>query len=100
MGQATGDNGSGFANQPLPCNWTSSDAGDNQTFQIVAQEQVKARAGTFQAFKVVLTLKGEFGAKGTSQPINYRITQWYAKGVGLVRQEDQNAVHELINYTP
>jgi hypothetical protein len=70
------------------------------TFQIVAQEQVKVPAGTFQAFKVVLTLKGEFGAKGTSQPINYRITQWYAKGVGLVRQEDQNAVHELINYTP
>lgn len=29
-GQAFGDNGSGFANQPLPCNWTSSDAGDNQ----------------------------------------------------------------------
>lgn len=29
-GQAFGDNGSGFANQPLPCNWASSDAGDNQ----------------------------------------------------------------------
>ncbi|MCL6528061.1 MAG: C1 family peptidase [Thermaceae bacterium] len=29
-GQATGDNGSGFANQPLPCTWTSSDAGDSQ----------------------------------------------------------------------
>jgi hypothetical protein len=29
-GQATGDNGSGFANQPLPCTWSSSDSGDNQ----------------------------------------------------------------------
>lgn len=70
------------------------------TFQIVAQEQVKVPAGTFQAFKVVLTQKGEFGAKGSSQFINYRITQWYAKGVGLVRQEDQNAVHELISFKP
>jgi hypothetical protein len=29
-GLASGDNGSGFANQPLPCTWTSSDSGDNQ----------------------------------------------------------------------
>lgn len=29
-GQAFGDNGSGLANQPLPCNWTSSDPGDSQ----------------------------------------------------------------------
>ena len=41
------------------------------TFRVVGQEQVKVPAGTFQAFKVVLTQKGEFGAKGTSQPINY-----------------------------
>jgi hypothetical protein len=70
------------------------------TFQIVAQEEVKVPAGTFQAFKVVMTQKGEFGAKGTSQPINYRITQWYAKGVGLVRQENQNTVHELTSFKP
>jgi hypothetical protein len=70
------------------------------TFQIVAQEQVKVPAGTFQAFKVVLTQQGQFGAKGTSYPVNYRITQWYAKGVGLVRQEDQHTVHELIKYAP
>ncbi|HEU4742356.1 MAG TPA: hypothetical protein VFS50_12255 [Meiothermus sp.] len=70
------------------------------TFQIVAQEQIQVPAGTFPAFKVVLTQKGEFSAKGLSQPINYSITQWYAKGVGLVRQEDQTAVHELADYQP
>lgn len=70
------------------------------TFQIVAREQVKVPAGTFQAFKVVLTGKGEFGAKGVSHPMTYTLTQWYARGVGLVRQEFQNAVHELTGYQP
>lgn len=70
------------------------------TFQVVAQEQVKVPAGTFQTFKVTLTQKGEFGAKGASQPINYTLTQWYAKGVGLVRQEDQAGIHELVSYKP
>lgn len=70
------------------------------TFRIVAQEKVKVPAGTFQAFKVVLTQKGEFGAKGVSTPINSSITQWYARGIGLVRQESQYGVHELISFKP
>lgn len=68
------------------------------TFRVVGQEQVKVPAGTFQAFKVVLTQKGEFSAKGTSQPINYTFTQWFSKGVGLVRQEDIVGVQELVSY--
>lgn len=46
-GQAFGDNGSGFANQPLPCNWTSSDAGDNQ-FPITGNctPTIKIRSGS------------------------------------------------------
>jgi hypothetical protein len=68
------------------------------TFRVVGQEQVKVPAGTFQAWKVLLTQKGAFGAKGVSQPINYTITQWYAKGVGLVRQEDPFSVHQLAGF--
>lgn len=69
------------------------------SFRVVGEEQVKVPAGAFQAFKVVLTAKGEFGAGGKTQPITYTLTQWYAKGVGLVRQEDQSAVHELVSYS-
>lgn len=70
------------------------------TFRGVGQEQVKVPAGTFQAFKVVLTQKGEFSAKGTSQPIAYTFTQWFSKGVGLVRQEDIVGVQELVAMKP
>jgi hypothetical protein len=48
--------------------------------------------------KVLLTQTGEFGAGGYVQPLNYSITQWYAPGTGLVRQEDQNGVHEILAY--
>jgi hypothetical protein len=77
------------------------------TFRVVGQEQVKVPAGTFQAFKVVLSAKGEFGAKGKSMPTSQTLTQWYVKGVGLVRQEvrisspggaETTSVHELIRF--
>lgn len=70
------------------------------TFRIVGQEQVKVPAGSFQAFKVVLTQTGEIGAGGRTQPIAYTLIQWYAKEVGLVRQEDQAGVHELASFKP
>lgn len=69
-------------------------------FRVVGEEQVKVPAGAFPAFKVVLSAKGEFGAGGKTQPITYTLTQWYARGVGLVRQEDQAGVHELTSYQP
>ncbi len=71
---------------------------NEMTFQVVAQERVQVPAGTFDALKVVLTQKGEFGAGGYNQPINYTLNQWYALGTGLVRQEDQSAIHEMVSY--
>lgn len=72
---------------------------NEMTFQVVAQERVKVPAGTFDALKVVLTHKGEVGAGGRTQPLSNTFDQWYAAGVGLVRQEDKNSVHELVSFT-
>ncbi len=47
---------------------------------------------------MVLTNKGEFGASGYTRPINSSIDQWFAPGVGLVRQEDEKGIHELVSY--
>lgn len=68
------------------------------TVQVVARERVTVPAGGFDALKLVLTQKGEFAGGGAAQPLNYTITQWYASGVGLVRQEDAFSVHELTSY--
>lgn len=68
------------------------------TFRVVAEEQVKVPAGTFTAFKVTLTQKGEFGANGKSTPVAQTITQWFVRGVGLVRQEGGFGAHELVSY--
>lgn len=71
---------------------------NEMTFRVVAKERVEVPAGAFDALKVVLTNKGEFGASGYTQPINSSIDQWYAPGVGLVRQEDRAGSHELVEY--
>ncbi len=68
------------------------------TVEVVARERVTVPAGGFDALKLVLTQKGELGAGGAAQPLNYTITQWYASGVGLVRQEDAFSVHVLASY--
>ncbi len=68
------------------------------TVKVVARERVSVPAGGFDALKLVLTQKGELGAGGAAQPLNYTITQWYASGVGLVRQEDASSVHVLASY--
>lgn len=68
------------------------------TFKVVANERVTVPVGSFDAVKVTLTQKGEFGAGGYVQPLNYSGTLWFASGVGLVRQEDEFGVHELVSY--
>ncbi len=68
------------------------------TFQVLARERVTVPAGAFDALKLLLTVKGEVGGGGATQPLDARITQWYASGVGLVRQEDATSVHQLVSY--
>jgi hypothetical protein len=67
---------------------------NEMTFQITARERVTVPAGSYDAFKVVLTQKIEAGGG----VINYTVNQWYARGMGVVRQEDQTNVHELVSY--
>ncbi|MER3480895.1 MAG: peptidase C1, partial [Meiothermus sp.] len=69
-GQAFGDNGSGFANQPLPCNWSSSDAGDNQ-FPILGNctPTIKIRPGSPSSVTFTLSATA-YGGKSAQTSVS------------------------------
>jgi hypothetical protein len=72
-GQASGDNGSGFANQPLPCNWSSSDAGDNQ-FPITGNctPTIKIRAGSPASVTFTLSATA-YGGKSAQTSVSVNV---------------------------
>lgn len=78
---------------PPPTTTTSS---GTQTVQIAVagSETVTVGAGTFSAVKLVKTITTTEG--GTT--VSYDSSEWYAEGVGLVRQRSQNMDRDLVSY--
>ncbi len=77
----------------------------DQTYEIVAQESVTVPAGTFETYKVNLTLteKMAISMNGTEVPVEFTTnsTQWYAEGVGLIKsatEGDFASTTELASY--
>jgi hypothetical protein len=71
-GQAIGDNGSGF-NVSLPCNWTSSDAGDNQ-FPITGNctPTIKIRPGSPSSVTITLSATA-YGGKSAQTSVTLNV---------------------------
>ncbi|MDY3557603.1 hypothetical protein R5W23_000130 [Gemmata sp. JC673] len=70
---------------------------DGGTVTVSGSEEVKVPAGTFMATKVVSTVT-EVGGQPIPKPTTY--TDWYAKGVGLIRRDWDGGGRVLKSFTP
>ena len=71
--------------------------------KIAAEESVKVPAGTFSALKVVQTIQQDLtmSVGGNSVPMKNTIatTNWYARGVGLVKSVASTITTQLVKFT-
>lgn len=73
--------------------------------EIVGEESVTVPAGTFQAFKVVMTINNKLNLNmmGRDIPMNntFKTNAWFAKDVGMVKSQTEGigAITELMSLT-
>ncbi len=74
----------------------------SQTWKIVGEENVTVEAGSFRAFKVVLTQKMNMNLnlQNRSTPFSntFEVSAWYARGVGLVKSSFPGGGVQLLAY--
>ncbi|MBS1812072.1 MAG: hypothetical protein JST84_28170 [Acidobacteria bacterium] len=93
-----------FAKTPLP-NMTAPKGTMNISSEIVGKESVTVPAGTFEAFKVSMTMTNKMVMKmnGKEMPMNNTVksTAWFAKDVGMVKSlaDVGGASTELVSIT-
>lgn len=78
---------------PTPPTSSSSSGTQTVRIEVAGSETVTVGAGTFSAVKLLKTITTTEG--GTTVP--YDSTEWYAEGVGLVKQRSQNMDRDLVS---
>ena len=73
---------------------STSSGSQNVTITVAGSETVTVAAGSFPAVKLVKTITTTEG--GTT--VSYDSTEWYAEGIGLVKQRSQNMDRDLVSY--
>ena len=58
------------------------------SIRVIGEEEIKTPAGKFSAVRIELQSRTEVGGESTAVPM----TQWLARGVGVVRQETRTQV--------
>lgn len=81
----------GYSSPPVT---TTSSGTQTVRIEVAGSETVTVGAGTFSAVKLLKTITTTEG--GATVP--YDSTEWYAEGVGLVRQRSQNMDRDLVSY--
>lgn len=90
---------SGMAN--LPKGYEKMSGTVEETSEVVGEESVTVPAGTFDALKVQMTTVSNYvmaGPNAQPQVTRGSTTQWWVKGVGMVKQED-TAAKQVISAT-
>jgi hypothetical protein len=69
--------------------------------KVAGKESVTTSAGTWDAFKISYDsqFRTEIGNTGRSIPMNFRVTEWFVPGFGVVKSETHNRNGKLIGST-
>jgi hypothetical protein len=71
--------------------WTASTTYKNKS-------SVTVPAGTFDAYRVNITLKNTVDVGGTTIYFEYKADYWFADGVGIVKMSEMGVTSELVEY--